>query len=520
MNDKLSTVLIVDDMATNIQTLSSILIERYNIKVATNGAKAIEVANMDDKPDIILLDIIMPQMDGYEVCEKLKQNPQTAKIPIIFVTAKDDSEDEEKGFSYGAVDYITKPFKPSTILARVQTHIRLKKGEELLKELNSKLKELVKIKTAKHVGAEERYKELFESSPIPIFIYPILNGAPGGLEQVNNAACLLTGYSQEELLSVTPLTLHPKNQIDVAESLASKIQNGESAYFETECLQKDGLRAPIMTYAVPFVSEGRLMVYSYWMDLSYIKKVENEKRLKEELLIRQSKLASLGEMIGAIGHQWRQPLNSLAIAIQDLALVYKLEELSDDYVSKFKTTSMETLKMMSKTIDDFKNFFSPHKKEQNFIIEDAICEIIKILSAQLSVNSIKVIFEFDENNKHSYFGHKNELNQVILNILANAKDALIEKRPENSFIKIDVSYTVEYEITIEDSAGGIAPEIMDEIFEPYFTTKAADKGTGIGLYISKTIVEEHLNGKITLQNTENGAKFSILLPATQSALAV
>jgi len=107
-----------------------------------------------------------------------------------------------------------------------------------------------------------------------------------------------------------------------------------------------------------------------------------------------------------------------------------------------------------------------------------------------------------------------------MSILANAKDALIEKRPENSFIKIDVSYTAEYEITIEDSAGGIAPEIMDEIFEPYFTTKAADKGTGIGLYISKTIVEEHLNGKLTLQNTENGAKFSILLPANKNTLAI
>lgn len=241
---------------------------------------------------------------------------------------------------------------------------------------------------------------------------------------------------------------------------------------------------------------------------------ETAKRIeKDKLLIQQSKLATMGEMIGAIGHQWRQPLNSLGLMIQDTLFAYKYGEMNEEYLKRFKDEAMNTVKSMSQTIDDFKNFFSPNKKEEQFFIEDAIAQTIKMLEAQLKNNSVEVIFDVDSTHKHSYVCYKNELNQVILNILANAKDALLEKKLERAFVKIDVSNNNGgCEISIEDSGGGINDDILPKIFEPYFTTKDESKGTGIGLYMSKNIIEDHLGGKLAVENTQNGAKFTIWLP--------
>ncbi len=244
-------------------------------------------------------------------------------------------------------------------------------------------------------------------------------------------------------------------------------------------------------------------------------KAETEKRLEQEkLLIQQSKMASMGEMVGAIGHQWRQPLNALGLYIQDLLMAYKYGELDEKYLQEHKTATMGLIHTMSNTIDDFRNFFSTNKQKEEFCVEDAIKDVLKILSAQLKINNIEVLF--DEEQKHLYGCYKNELKQVLLNIIANAKDALVELKPQNSFIKISLEQTEEkLLVTLEDSAGGIPENIIDKIFDAHFTTKPEDKGTGIGLYMSKEIVENSLGGKLLVENTQNGAKFSIELPTAQ-----
>jgi diguanylate cyclase (GGDEF)-like protein len=132
-----STVLVVDDQPTNIRVLGEALKSDYQIKMATTGAKAIEIAESEDPPDLILLDIVMPGLDGYEVCKRLKENYKTEKIPIIFITAKNQEEDETKGLDYGAVDYITKPFSLPIVKARVKTHLELKKHRDILEDLST-----------------------------------------------------------------------------------------------------------------------------------------------------------------------------------------------------------------------------------------------------------------------------------------------------------------------------------------------------------------------------------------------
>ena len=143
MNDVQSIVLVVDDTATNIQLLNGILREHYKVKAATNGEKALKIARTEPLPDIILLDIMMPEMDGYEVCRQLKSSSLTAPIPVIFITAKSEVEDEQQGFALGAVDYITKPFNPDIVKTRIKTQLATYAQQRKLRDENKELKQRI-----------------------------------------------------------------------------------------------------------------------------------------------------------------------------------------------------------------------------------------------------------------------------------------------------------------------------------------------------------------------------------------
>jgi len=240
-----------------------------------------------------------------------------------------------------------------------------------------------------------------------------------------------------------------------------------------------------------------------------IKQRVEEIRKKDQMLLQQSKLAAMGEMIGAIAHQWRQPLNALAINIQMLEDLYEGGELDKKTLQEFIEKNMQTIKFMSNTIDDFRNFFRKDKEQVEFDIKEIIEKTLNLQKAQLQNHNIKIKTHL-ENIKIK--GYKNEFMQVILNIISNAKDAIEEKRKEGYFeglIKIK-AYQANNEIIIEieDNGGGIPKEIKDRIFEPYFTTKEEGKGTGMGLYMVREIINR-MNGSIEVENTNNGAKFII-----------
>ncbi len=342
------------------------------------GPKALEITKQY-KIDLILLDIEMPIMNGYEVCKELKTDEKTRDTPIIFVTAKDSEQDEEHGFKLGAVDYIAKPFKPITILARVDTHLKLK----------------------------------------------ILN-----------------------------------------DSLKSEVERE-------------------------------------------IAKREHQ----EQILIQQSRLAAMGEMISAIAHQWRQPLNVIGLVIQNARLIYNRGKMDSDGFDKIVEKIMLQVNYMSKTIDDFRNFFKPNKLKDLFNPKDSILEVFNIVSAQLKHHYIEIKLKCDSFD-NSIYGYESEFKQVLLNIINNAKDSIIEKQKTQNYVgEIVVELIQKNEeiiITIIDNGIGISDEVLKHIFEPYFSTKDAS-GTGIGLYMSKIIIEEHMQGKIIAKNLENGAEFIVKL---------
>lgn len=238
----------------------------------------------------------------------------------------------------------------------------------------------------------------------------------------------------------------------------------------------------------------------------------SKQKEQEQLLIQQTRLAAMGEMIGNIAHQWRQPLNALGLILQNLKFSYEIGELDEKMIDKSVKKATMLTENMSKTIDDFRNFFRPNKAKENFKINEGITKAVELIESTFEHNNIKLEKDFVSSDIE-FFGFANEFSQVILNLLTNAKDAVLENKIENPLIIIQTKIDDEYiYISIKDNGLGIKDEIINKIFEPYFTTKDEGKGTGIGLYMSKIIIENNMNGKIEVKNEQNGANVIIKLP--------
>jgi signal transduction histidine kinase len=243
-------------------------------------------------------------------------------------------------------------------------------------------------------------------------------------------------------------------------------------------------------------------------------KEEMEKRSEQErVLIQQSKMSAMGEMIGSIAHQWRQPLNVVSLLVADMLEAYEYGDLDEEYLKDVQRDIMENIKFMSDTIDDFRNFFQVSNQKILFSIKEVVDEVLRLYFHESKDLNIDIKMEKITLEELTILGLKNEFKQVVLNLLNNSKDILLERNITDKWIFIEFSQSEDsINISFEDSGGGIPIEIIDKIFQPYFTTKHEDRGTGIGLYMSKTIIEDNMSGTISVSNTDIGAKFVISFP--------
>jgi len=239
--------------------------------------------------------------------------------------------------------------------------------------------------------------------------------------------------------------------------------------------------------------------------------IELEKNQEHTLMmLQQSRLAQMGQVLNMIAHQWRQPLNHLLITNDVLVYKYEKGEMTIQEMQKFEEETTSIIKQMSRTIDDFRDFFKPKKQEERFLLNEVIEHLLLIVKPIFKASEISISFE-DKEELYSY-GYPNELAQAILNILYNAKDALSEESLEDKAILILLkSKDGENILEISDNAGGISEDILENIFEPYFSTKEKDNGTGLGLYMSKLIVQKHKGGKLFATNSDKGAVFTLIL---------
>lgn len=229
---------------------------------------------------------------------------------------------------------------------------------------------------------------------------------------------------------------------------------------------------------------------------------------RERLLIQQSRLAAMGEMLANISHQWRQPLNVLGLKVQELGLTFKFGQLNEELINDNIAKAMEIIQHMSQTINDFQEYLTPNKEKTYFSVEQVVTKTVGLIRDNFKNQNIGIDITVTGDPQIS--GFPNEYGQVLLNLFMNARDAFIERKTTDPRITVRLwSEDGRSVITVADNAGGIGEEILDRIFDAYFTTKELGKGTGVGLFMSKNIIEQNMGGRLSVQNIDGGAEFKI-----------
>jgi len=340
----------------------------------------------------------------------------------------------------------------------------------------------------------------------------------------NKSAEKMFGYSAKEMIFTTLMDdkIIPKKYLEGhINGLKNFMKSGElknkDVVFELEAQTKDKKLFPIRISFGTKVEKSKMIVVANIQDIT-------KEKEKDTLIIQQSRLAAMGEMIGNIAHQWRQPLSAISTIASGAKLRHKNNMMSDDELYESFEKIKDQTKHLSNTIDDFRDFFKNDKEDTIFNINEVIDKSISLVQASYNTNSIKIICDFKQ-NEVLLKGRDSEFSQVILNILNNAKDVLIEKKIENRIVLVCVEIINDSVIvSINDSAGGIDENIRMKVFEPYFTTKHKSQGTGIGLFMSNKIIKQHFNGVLDTQNSEFivdnkvyfGAKFNIKIKLLES----
>jgi len=415
----------------------------FSVFIARNGIEALDVILSHD-PALVISDILMPEMDGFELCRQIRRNEAGSHLPVVLLTQLNDPGDVINSLEAGADYFISKPYNNGLLLSRISAILQ-RNGTSYKKERSEEI-------TFKYQGQD----------------YSI--SAP-----------------KKQIIDLLLATY---------ELAAEKNQELLSAKQELRELNQD-LEMHVLERTVALEAETAKRA-----------RAMEELRKKDEILMQQSRQAALGEMIGNIAHQWRQPLNAVGLLVQDIALSYEYDNFSKAYLDSSTNMIMNQVRHMSQVIDDFRNFFTPQKGKVDFDLGETVAKSLALVEGSLSDKGIRA--ETSIQSAMILTGFPNEFSQVLLNILNNTKDAFSGLTVEDPFVSIRVcAENDKAVVTIADNAGGIPQEFIDRIFEPYFTTKEQGKWTGIGLYLSKNIVEKNMNGSLTVRNTGLGAEFRI-----------
>jgi len=466
-----------------IQLKNSIVIDnmpigKFSIWIDTNNDKQIIEKNKQQTLFIILLEIIISTILSWFIGHKIAQNLKT-----LTNSAKTLSDD-------------------------LDTPIEVIFGEKEIEILSKTLESMRKQILTKRYKLH-RYKQIIDQN-----VLISRTNLSGKITEVSKAFCDISGYSEKELLGKNHnIVRHPDMPKTIYEDMWKTIKKEKVWQGEIKNKTKDGGIYWVNTTVSPEYNEKGILIgyFSTRFDITIKKELE----FKQKQMDEQSKLASMGEMIGNIAHQWRQPLNMISTKATGALFQKEMGILDDTKFEEAMESINDNAQYLSQTIDTFKNFIKS-TQEKNIIettLQNEIKMTMTLVKATYENNYISI--DLDLYNKPlNCFIPEGELTQVLMNILNNAKDILKENRIEdNRWVKIKLIHEENKGIiTIEDSAGGIPEDVLPKIFEPYFTTKHQSQGTGLGLHMSYKIVTESLGGLIYARNSENGAIFSIEIP--------
>ena len=510
-------ILAIDDKEDNLITISAILkafVPGCEVITALSGREGIKKAKFES-PDTILLDIKMPQMDGYEVCERLKENEGTKHIPVLMITAiKTDPKDLVMGLESGADAYLAKPIDESVLIAQINTALRVKNAEDQLRNQKHLLEEMVMERTKALRASEERAKVLLDAA----FETALLIDVRGTVCAINETGARRLGKSVGELIDTNIYDLLPASIAKQRKARADQaIQTGEPVSFEDE---RDGIKFVNKVHPV-FDIQGKvsqLAIYS--RDVTKQKNAAAEKRKLEAQLIQSEKMEAIGTLAGGIAHDFNNILFSIigftemtmddiekgSPAESNLKQVHKAGQRAGDLVKQILTFSREDA-----------------QEQKPFQVKYVVKEALKFLRASLP-STIEIAQDIQSD--WLLMGDSTQIHQVLMNLCTNAGHAMEEKGGVLDVAlmdtELDSGFTATHQglkpgpflkITVTDTGYGIKPHLLDRIFEPFFTTKQPGEGTGLGLSVVHGIVKSHGGGIYAYSEPGKGSTFHVYLPA-------
>ena len=363
---------------------------------------------------------------------------------------------------------------------------------------------------------------------------------------VNHSFAQMLGYKESEILGKKPFELLSLvgEQMSFCQEQSKEVNRSVQRTYELTFVTKDHQELHTIVNATTIdLPESCVRTFAFITDISEQKKLEQRliehkenidvlnndltqrvdievqaNRDKDHIMYQQARLASMGEMIANIAHQWRQPLNIIALIIQEFYILSELGTLNQEKVEKEYTRANDVLQYMSNTIDDFRTFFQHNEESKQFSIQSAVDSVMSLVSKSMESHNIEVVLTFDDEGL--VFGHKNEFVQTLINLLNNAREAIVSYREEGGRISIH-SYQQDnaIHVVVNDNGGGIAEEDLQQIFEPYFTTKHQTQGTGLGLYMSHQIIVNNMGGSMIVESENGESCFHIILPNNKMLLA-
>jgi PAS domain S-box-containing protein len=522
MNAEKSNILIVDDNPFNLELLADVIRKQgYEPRPVPNGRLAL-VAAQKDPPDLILLDINMANMNGFEVCKRLKADAALKDIPVIFITGLNETADKVKAFSMGAVDYITKPFQNEEVCARVETHMRLRRLQKEVDKYNNHLEGVVqeKIKEiygniTKRIEAEDKLRLLaaaVEQTGESICI----TDPKGVIQYVNPAFEQTTGYTSEEAIGKTPRIIYSDVQgKDFYLELWKCISGGKIWEGRIVNKRKDGSLYTESSIISPIRDDsGRIISYVS------VKRDITENLQLQAMLNQSQKMEAIGHLSGGVAHDFNNLLSVIngysQLLVSDPDLNASNREQIQEILHAGESASSLTRQLL---------MFSRHQA-----IEPKVIDINKIVSdmnkmlKRLVRENIAITMDIGT-DLWLIKADPGSIEQVIVNLAVNASDAMpdggkLTVKTEN--LKIDSGNRIAHEsviapglyvmFSVSDTGCGMDENIRNHIFEPFFTTKGIGKGTGLGLPTVYAVVKQS-NAHIVVQSEpEKGTMFQIYFP--------
>lgn len=392
---------------------------------------------------------------------------------------------------------------------------REQKYIEEVEVLNSELEKDIeerKVLEQALISSKERFKQLFNAGSDLIFVL-FVNDDDRKFEinRVNNIACERLGLERKEIVGMDFRSIVSDITEDALETFMSQVDSGDENIYETQLHMSGGDIVPVEIAAQIFTLEGQKMMMLMTRDISKKKEEEAQLEKNRALLIYKFRLVAMGEMIANIAHQWRQPLGRLSLMISNLQDAYIHDDLEEDYFDEMVLKSQGIIQDMSAIIDEFRFFFNPINEKAYFNPEEQILSSIEMVKDRIQIDEVSV--EVVNTAHHDIYGYPNQFSQVILNILNNSLDAMKDMSTERKIlVAIDWMLPSDIRITIRNNGEALPAGMENQVFDPYFSTKKSKDGTGIGLYMTKMIIETNFAGTIEMRNIKEFVMTEIKIP--------